>query len=323
MSITAKETDIKRSTERLYGILSGITADCEITDLETAQLKRWLDENEYLHCHEPFASVADKLNEFLEDQIVDEDEREELLDWCGEISDHMPACVTSAIRRLHGVLHGISVDGIVTENEVLGLHDWLLDHEVFRYHWPFDETWSLVERILEDKIVDHAEAKELLEFCQSFSETRIKIPSVHDELYKKGFMKTEAAVLKPFSALCNRSGTIVFKMRSFCFTGPARTGPRRILHEVVEDLEGIPADRVTPNLDYLVIGAQSSPAWAYSTYGRKIEAVLENRKAGSNTDLLHEDDFVTAAKKYVPDPSIFEIEEKDIRKERLRVIKSG
>lgn len=93
---------------------------------------------------------------------------------------------------------------------------------------------------------------------------------------------------------------IRFERSSFCFTGPAETGPRRKLHEITRKLDGRPVDRVIESLDYLVIGAQSSPCWAYSTYGRKIEKVIENRKKGVTTNILHENDFVSQAKKEKP-----------------------
>ncbi len=36
---------------------------------------------------------------------------------------------------------------------------------------------------------------------------------------------------------------------------------------------GIPINSIVKELDYLVIGAQASLAWLYSTCGRKIEKV--------------------------------------------------
>ena len=51
------------------------------------------------------------------------------------------------------------------------------------------------------------------------------------------------------------------------------------------------------NLDYLVIGSISQKAWAYSTYGRKIETVLNHRRHGAETQIIHEHDFVAAVEK--------------------------
>jgi NAD-dependent DNA ligase len=142
---------------------------------------------------------------------------------------------------------------------------------------------------------DQNEKVQLLEYCQNFSEELIKNPEIYDGIYGEAYMETMAPVLKPFSALCDRTCEIVFHENTFCFTGPARSGPRKKLNEIVVNLGGIPKNSIAFNLNYLVIGAQSSPCWAYSTYGRKIEQVLQYRKEGSETTILHENDFIQQA----------------------------
>jgi hypothetical protein len=69
-----------------------------------------------------------------------------------------------------------------------------------------------------------------------------------------------------------------------------------MLENMLRDLNGFPADRVTQTLDFLVIGDKSSPAWVYSTYGRKVEAVIENQKNGYKTTIISEETFLKQAK---------------------------
>jgi hypothetical protein len=66
-------TDIQRSTERLYGILAGISSDDKLRDAEISELHNWLTANEYLHHIEPFRSVVKIINRALEDNVIDED----------------------------------------------------------------------------------------------------------------------------------------------------------------------------------------------------------------------------------------------------------
>ncbi|MGB5986576.1 MAG: BRCT domain-containing protein, partial [Desulfobacterales bacterium] len=94
---------------------------------------------------------------------------------------------------------------------------------------------------------------------------------------------------------CARDCKIAFNQKQFCFTGPAKTGTRKNLEEIVTALGGIPKNNVVLTLDYLVIGAQSSPCWAYSTYGRKIEKAIELKRKGRNITILHENDFIDQA----------------------------
>jgi NAD-dependent DNA ligase len=197
---------------------------------------------------------------------------------------------------LHGFLNGIIIDGEITKDEVLGLRDWIHDYQIFKNSWPFNATWKLVERIFADNVVTEQEKAELMEFCKEFSETIINNAKIHDEIYSKSWIQSDASILQPFTALCDRNEKIIFTNKKFCFTGPARTGPRKELNRIVKSIGGIPCNSVILDLDYLVIGAQSSPAWAYSTYGRKIEKVIEYRERGSDITILHEDDFIAQAK---------------------------
>ena len=284
--------EIKRALERLYGILEGISIDYELNDKEIRELFNWISLHEYLHHMEPFRSTIELLQRCLADNIIDEDEREEILDWCLRFGDKFPRTVTNAIRRLHGVLSGIVLDGKVTEDEVLGLQDFLHDYSVFKDHWPFCATWEIINQIIEDNKITEDEKEDLLNFCNNFIEQILPDAKIHDDIYSESFMASRSPVLKTFAELCDRDTKIIFLEKTFCFTGPAKTGPRKKLHEIVESFGGIPAKNVIKSLDYLVIGSQSSPCWAYSTYGRKVEAVIKNNKEGADTLFIHEDDFI-------------------------------
>ena len=293
MASHAYLTELQRATERLNGLLSGISSDHEINDDEIEELYKWLNQNGHLRLLEPFREVFNLLQRCLDDNVIDELEREEILEWCIEFCSEnpFPDCVTNAIRRLHGMLHGIILD-----NEVRSLYDWLQDYKIFKEYWPFCEIWQLIENVLEDGIVTEQEKAEVKQFCENFTEIVIPDSKINDEIYLESFMQSGSQILQPFTALCDRTHSICFGNRSFCFTGPARTGSRKALFKIVKSLGGKPSTNVSYHLDYLVIGAQSSPAWAYSTYGRKIEAVIDNRKKGCKTIILHEDDFIKQAK---------------------------
>ena len=44
-------------------------------------------------------------------------------------------------------------------------------------------------------------------------------------------------------------------------------------------------------VDYLVIGADGNPCWAFACYGRKVEKAVELRKSGVRIMIIHESDF--------------------------------
>jgi NAD-dependent DNA ligase len=197
---------------------------------------------------------------------------------------------------LHGFLHGIAIDKELTESEVRDLKDFMLDYENFKDLWPFCDAIEVVEQILKDGIVTKEESKELLSFCNHFKEQVAQNIKINEPISDSTLQRLdEVPILKTFDALCEREAEITFKDSTFCFTGLARTGSRKKLAAIVEELGGAHKSNISNNLDYLVIGAQSSPCWAYSTYGRKIEHVMDNRKSGYYTTILHENDFLKQA----------------------------
>jgi len=293
----ARLTEVQRATERLIGILSGIAIDGTVTDDEIVALSKWLNLHPFFHHDQPFKTVVDTVNRILEDGYIDDDERDEILELCHIFDKQslIPRFTTDAIRRLHGVLNGIVADEKIRDQEIYGLQSWLEIHGHVKDYWPFCELWKILGAVLSDLIIDDREKMQLMNYCKNFCETPIKDAVIHDEIYARGFMATVSCVLKPFTDLCDRENAIEFDDRTFCFTGPARTGPRSLLHEIAKSAGGIPKTSVSFNLNYLVVGAQSSPCWAYSTYGRKIESVMNYRTKGGQTAILHEDDFVEQA----------------------------
>jgi NAD-dependent DNA ligase len=84
---------------------------------------------------------------------------------------------------------------------------------------------------------------------------------------------------------------VVFQGKVFGFTGASTKYSRKEFEEIVQALGGIVARSVSKKLDYLIIGADGNPCWAYACYGRKVEMAVALRKAGARILLVHENDF--------------------------------
>lgn len=91
--------------------------------------------------------------------------------------------------------------------------------------------------------------------------------------------------------VCALSPEIEFVDRLFCFTGRSERLPRKQLQLLVEERGGKFSSSLVKSVDYLVIGADGNPCWAYSCYGRKVEEAIKHRKEGSSILLVHEYDF--------------------------------
>ncbi|RPI99888.1 MAG: NAD-dependent DNA ligase, partial [Deltaproteobacteria bacterium] len=85
----------------------------------------------------------------------------------------------------------------------------------------------------------------------------------------------------------------------FCFTGASSRYKRSELKDIVIRFGGKCTNNVAKFLDYLVIGAEGNPCWAYACYGRKVEAAVKLRKEGHKLLLVHENDFHDAIADYV------------------------
>lgn len=308
----ATKTYIKKTIERLYGIIEGISIDCTVNDKEIAALHNWMNSHEFLHHTEPFKGLTALLRDILADGVIDADEREELIEWCADtINDKgFVEGFTPAARRLHGIFSGIMCDQTIKTEELEGLQDWLLDYEEFLGWWPFNDLSKQIKSILKDGKIDKEEHEQLQIFFNDFAEHIIDDPAIHDDEYwMNQHVASPCPVFQSIKSICEKEPNIKFKDHSFCFTGPAATGKRKDLFTVVQQLGGHPENSAVTTLDYLVIGAQASPAWVYSTYGRKIEKVINRQRENPRcpTMIINEYDFVSAVtakrgKDIIPDP---------------------
>ncbi|MGE4520383.1 MAG: hypothetical protein AB7E04_12845, partial [Desulfobacteraceae bacterium] len=203
-------------------------------------------EYESLKIYDAFHEVSVKLEEALEDGILDIGEKEDIIRWCKDYSYMNPVgcdATTLAVRRLHGFLHGLVLDQKLTDEEIKGLEYWLKKYRPFKFVWPFNELNSLVDDILEDGKVDEDERSLLFDLCSEFSEKIVDGAVLHDDFYKiLGDQKTK--VFEPLGYITEENPQIEFEKCLFCFTGPAKTGKRRVLQHMVSSMGGSFVDRI-------------------------------------------------------------------------------
>ena len=77
--------DITAAIQYLCGIAHGMLADGELTDKEIHALKEWLDNTEFLQGSYPFDELTSILTSILRDHHIDEDERNTLKAFLGEL----------------------------------------------------------------------------------------------------------------------------------------------------------------------------------------------------------------------------------------------
>lgn len=269
----------------LEGIIRGIGIDDQIKKKEIEALLSWCDKHENVSNKHPFNEIIPLIKQSLEDRILDEEEKEDIVWLCKQYTSENKYYdyVTSDIQRLQGILAGIVADGVIEKNELLGLKLWLSDKEHLRSIWPFDEIDSLITEVISDGIIDEQEHYMLVNFCNQFLKETTSM--VLDLPFDAELLKTGVCSLMP---------EIEFRNKLFCFTGKTANGTRKELSNIVIDLGGSVSKRVRQDLDYLVVGGEGNDCWAFSCYGRKVEKTMNYRKAGHQIQIVHEFDFFDA-----------------------------
>lgn len=280
---TAKQ-EADKAMHSLKGILLGINMDKEVNESEIAELNKWVLEHQQLVRRYPFKEFLDMIENITTNDIPSKEIIDDMW-WLSqkyETENYYYDTVTSDLQTLHGICHGIISDGVINDKEILGLNKWLKKHKHLRKHYPYDEITTLLLDILSDNIIDENERKILMAYFAQFSK-------ITDENLKKKIEEETKDVT--ITGLCSTGIKVVFKEKKFCVTGILKRSPRKILHNEIMSLGGIPVDSVTEQTDYLIVGDNGNLAWSFACYGRKVERAIDLRKKGHKISILHEFDF--------------------------------
>lgn len=273
--------NLDKAIHTLEGILKGIAMDGNITTDEAQELRRWRAEHiEYATRH-PFSEVMPKVDDALRDGVISLDEKDDLLWVCNNL--HTGSVyyddLTSDIQRLHGILHGLLADGVLTDEEIRKLSDWTTENEHLKGCYPFDEIDSLLTAILADGKIEENERLQLKTFLEDF----VAVGGVPHERIGTRHLAV--------SGVCAMCPEIAFENRSFCLTGESRKATRAEIAKKIESIGGTVVGNIREDLDYLVVCAAGNYCWAFSCYGRKVEKAVNYRKKGARIIIAHENDL--------------------------------
>ena len=97
--------------------------------------------------------------------------------------------------------------------------------------------------------------------------------------------------LYSIDGICCTNPDITISGKLFSFTGKSSHATRsEIAHQIVEH-GGSFKNNVIKSTNYLIVGDDGNPCWAYSCYGRKVEQAMDLRKNGSTILIVHENDL--------------------------------
>lgn len=139
---------------------------------------------------------------------------------------------------------------------------------------------SLLQLCKMEKI-DSAEHQLLLSYFSEF------VSHTHNKIVQS----PPVQISDNITGICAVCPDIEFSGKVFCFTGTSTKYTRKELSHTVHSLGGKVTSTPSKTVDYLIIGNNGNPCWAYACYGRKVERAIELRKAGVKILIIHENDF--------------------------------
>lgn len=171
---------------------------------------------------------------------------------------------TKGVKELLNIVDDIISDGIITEDEVIKLRDWLNTNPQLAGNYPFDRIKTSIDKALEDGILEDHELEELLELFQ-----RICMP------------RTETIAEDVFE----------INEKVLCLTGEFSRGSFDELSEELSAMGAVIRKAVSGKVDYLVIGNYGSPEWSFGSYGGDYKKAMELQDKGKQIKVISEDEL--------------------------------
>ncbi len=183
-------------------------------------------------------------------------------------------------ESLIGICAGELADGVFNDEEIRFLDLWLDDHSQIAETWPGEVIYARVKEILRDGVISEEE--------------RAYLKETLSQLIGGTLQETGGSFPGPSKLPVDRSAVVEIQSRLFCFTGNFLYGTRSACVRAVTVRGGIAQERVSMDLDYLVVGTMTSEDWIHSTFGRKIEKAVEFRDRGRKVRIVGENQWVAA-----------------------------
>ena len=176
--------------------------------------------------------------------------------------------------ELIGFLTGVASDGMLNDEEVDALNEWLNRNESIKDRWPASVILDRLNHILDDGIITDDERKNLLVTVNQVTGTD---PEAGGGSYEGSTEVWEDQI-----------DSLEVAGSTFCLSGEFVSGDRETVDTMLHCLGAETSPNVGKHIDYLVIGTLASQDWLYTTHGRKIEKALLLKREGHEITIITE-----------------------------------
>lgn len=285
----ASEKD--KDMHSLEGILQGISIDATIDANEVAEVVDWCERHSAIIGDHQVSEIIAIIRDSIQVNQPGEDHIRQVIEACSNVvtENSYYDAVTADMQRLQGLLHGILSDNEITDQEIIGLMKWMNNHRNLVSNYPYDEIHTLVSAALRNT---HLTADDRAALKWYFS---IFVDCKNSKIIKPENLDLSGTKIR-VEGICATNPPIRFDKMAFCFTGKSSRILRSEFVEIIASRGATFHNNVVHNTDYLIIGDEGNPSWAFSCYGRKVEKAVNMRKSGHGILLVHEADFWNAIK---------------------------
>ncbi|MBV5342642.1 transcription antitermination factor NusB, partial [bacterium] len=212
-----------KAINTLKGILLGILMDKTINDKEINEFQQWSENQYYLIDHHPFKELMQLITETTDVFGFDVPIVIDMFNICQEFQErYYNHTNIRNVEVLNGIFHGILADGIVKDIEDFELEKRLSENEHLTKLHPYDEVYSIVKTILNDRQIDEDERKRLKSFIYDFVEL------ANSEIDQQ--IKDEISEI-PLHGICTINPEITFEGKLFCLSGNFEHGEKQYIED--------------------------------------------------------------------------------------------
>ena len=173
------------------------------------------------------------------------------------------------------------VDGVVTDDEVRALDQFLERNPDLKGAFPGDVLYRRIRPMIVARSIDPQELHELRALLEDTIGER---SGVHD-------IGAQASSTLPLTDPPPKP----LKFEGVCYvvTGAFIYGARKAVTQAIAVRGGICEDGVTRRTDVLLVGSLASRDWKHSSFGRKIQKAIEIQREGKRLVIVAEDHWVS------------------------------
>ena len=179
------------------------------------------------------------------------------------------------MAEMIGYAKGVTSDGVVSEDEAMGLMTWADDHPDVILTWPANVIYRRLRTIFSDGYASEEEREDLKGLLAEL--VGGEGGTIGGETASTGLPLDDPPPL------------LETPDRLFVLTGRFAYGTRASCVELIKNNGGWDEPRVTKQTDYLIIGAFASRDWLQTSYGNKIKKAVEYRDKYSRPHIISEE----------------------------------